>query len=119
MEQIKAFIEKAKSDSELMAKQPQKEVLQMDENKKLGEEQLREVSGGATQNRHDPKSCVNLTRTKYECVGLLAICWCDHYRRTDTGAKKGRVFLYRHDCAMGAFSYEGDVNGTPTDQIQV
>ena len=142
MEQIKAFIEKAKTDSELMAKldaagarnaaateviaiaaeygfiftvqdyeQAKAAPVKMGE---LNEEELDSISGGWSEDRYDPKVCKNLTRVKYECVGFMAGCWCDHYRRVSNpaGGAPGN-FISRHDCVMGAFSYEGRQNGDP------
>jgi hypothetical protein len=129
----------------------------MDENKKLGEEQLKEVAGGNflglvcdftptgetkddgmwrelrplrelsekdldavaggwSQNRYDPNVCkASLGRTRYECVGYLSSCWCDHYSMD--GLSKRCPYtnapIFRHKCAMGAFDYEGYVEGYP------
>ena len=88
----------------------------MEENKKLGEEQLKDVAGGWSDNRYDPNVCNNtLGRTRYECVGLGKLRWCDHYKRVDTGKTSIKSKIYQHDCAMGAFSYEGLENGAPRD----
>jgi hypothetical protein len=89
----------------------------MDENKKLGEEQLESVAGGLSENRYDPNVCNNtLGRTRYECVGLGKLCWCDHYRKVDTRKTNMRgARIYQHDCAMGAFSYEGFEGGAPRE----
>ena len=148
MNQITAFIEKAKSDGKLMAKLDKlgekgakdediislaveygftitKEEIEAMKNQscssckncEIGEEDLENVAGGSkkeTQNRYDPNVCPNLTRTRYECVGLLNIVWCDHYRRTRYNSKFDLPStIYIHECAMGAFSYKGFDNGNP------
>ena len=115
MNQIKALLEKAKSDENLMEKlnelgkkEQDDEIIalasehgftitkeEMEEMKnrttesgKLNEEDLDKVAGGgATQNRWDPNVCPNLTRTRFECVGFMQAVWCDHYKQTDTGRK--------------------------------
>ena len=82
----------------------------------LNEEQLDAVAGGGpTWNRYDPKTCKNMKRTKYECVGLLSKNWCDHYRMTthyyDIAPHNT---LYKMSCAKGAYpEYIGDVAGNP------
>ena len=112
MEQIKAFIEKANTDSELMAKfealgaknagadeiivlaaeygftftaQEYKQVKAAASAPQMGElneEELGAVSGG-TENRYDPNVCKpSLGRTRYECVGLFGLFPCDHYSMT-------------------------------------
>ena len=91
--------------------------IQMNENKTLGEEHLEAVSGGATQNRYDPKVCPALSRTRYECVGLFQSCWCDHYSRTfvsethDGIPEHPTIKIFLHECAMGAFIYRGKSTG--------
>ena len=87
----------------------------MEENKDIQseavkEEDLEAVAGGRpTWNRYDPKTCKNMTRTKYECVGLLSAAWCDHYRGKDLGNNRKRI-----SCAKGAFpEYIGYSNGDP------
>ena len=83
----------------------------------IGEDELGNVAGGnkkETQNRYDLNVCPNLTRTRYECVGLLNIVWCDHYRRTRYNSKFDLPStIYIHECAMGAFNYKGFDNGNP------
>jgi len=89
----------------------------------LKEDQLDNVSGGATENRHDPKVCPNLTRTRYECVGFLQATPCDHLKRTKVKDMSGdyatydRTNVYRIVCAMGSFDYIGYGTGdTPVPQ---
>ena len=71
----------------------------------LGEEELENISGGdvqqpySTQNRWDPGECSKITEVAYRCVGFLAMCYCDHYRRSAS------IYTY-HSCAMGRFSYQ-------------
>ena len=113
MSQIKEFIEKAISDTELMAKLDElsskgagseelstlaseygfaisKEeiddyISQVIKSCELGEEDLENVAGGGpTQNRYDPKVCPRLKQTRYECVGFMHWVWCDHYRMIET-----------------------------------
>ena len=92
----------------------------MEENKdiqseEINEEQLDAVAGGATWNRYDPKTCKNMKRTKYECVGLFAMNWCDHYREKYAGtcSVNGNM-TYRISCAMGAYpEYIGYKEGHP------
>ena len=134
MEQIKAFIEKAKVDKELMTKldalgkkgADAEEVIALageygftvtkedveaarrqncPHQVELSEEDLAAISGGATQNRYDAKVCHSLTEARYECVGFLERCWCDHYRRTETG-KDNNYYYHEHSCAMGCFKYK-------------
>jgi len=147
MEQLISFIEKAQSDKELMAKLDvlgekdagTDEIIALakengftitaDEIEKLKsentadsaelkEDELETVAGGGSQNRYDPKSCKNMYRTKYNCVGFLSACWCDHYRKECIlDPKKGKYSMtkrYWHSCTMNAFSkYKGDSDGRP------
>ena len=140
MEQFKAFLEKANTNSELKKKLESlgTENLNNDEvialaaeygftiepdeleslirgaadsykSGEISEEQLDAVAGGATWNRYDPKTCKNMTRTKYECVGLLAVNRCDHYREDYRGNN-----LYKISCTKGAYpDYIGDWKGNP------
>ena len=117
MEQLKLFIEKAKTDSELMAKinafgannANADEIITLaaehgftvtktdleavacgGSGGELSEEHLENVSGGfgsPTENRWDPNVCPGLTRTRYECVGLFQLCNCDHYRKKGASAQ--------------------------------
>ena len=96
MSENNEFTEKAKNDNELM------------------EENLENVAGGgATENRYVQNRCMNSWRTMLECVGYLAMIWCDHYRRTETGESIPRGKIYRHKCAMGAWDYLGMKDGDP------
>ena len=77
-----------------------------EENKKnfvLNEEELDTVSGGATQNRYDPKRCSQITETAYECVGFLGATHCDHYRYEKRHSEG--IIHYSHKCVMGRFNY--------------
>ena len=76
----------------------------------LAEEDLDVVSGGATQNRYDPKECCKIDTVAYRCVGFLAGCWCDHYERTFHDLV-GLTEEYRHVCKMGSFDYIGYTHG--------
>ena len=74
------------------------------------------VGGGATENRYDPNVCPTLKRTRYECVGFLSGCWCDHYSKLESfkmehNGKKVSIFI--HTCARGCFNYTGLENGEP------
>ena len=87
---------------------------------KINEEELEKVAGGASQNRYDPKVCPSLKRTRYECVGFLSSCWCDHYRKTyiddyGSSARSGEAPkpVYRHRCSWKGFNYLGLCDGTP------
>ena len=142
MSQMTAFIEKAKSDGELMEKlnalgkknagpdevialaaeygfTVTKEEIESARRQscphhgKLTEEDLDAVSGGWTQNRYDPAVCKpELGRTRYECLGFL--CWCDHLRvENDVGTIGGGTKLSRYICDMGAFNYIGGNAGQP------
>ena len=145
MEQIKAFIEKVKSDNALMAKldalsaknASTDDVIKLaaecgftfskedyEQSKNCGEnctrcgelsvEDLDTVSGGNSQNRYDPNVCPNLTRTRYECVGFMSWCYCDHYRMEYVKSIGGLGRnVHQHICGMGAFNYEGLNNGEP------
>ena len=72
----------------------------------LAEEDLDVVSGGATQNRWDPKVCNNYNRTHYNCVGFYSATWCDHYSAKNLSHGK-----YHHVCSMGRFDYVGTLDG--------
>jgi len=114
MEQLKAFIEKAHSDKELMAKLDTlgekdagvdeiialaKEygfLFTVDEIEKfrsesapcsaeLNEEDLEAVAGGLTKNRWNPSQCRKYNRTYWDCVGPVGLIWCDHYRISFAG----------------------------------
>jgi predicted ribosomally synthesized peptide with nif11-like leader len=131
MEQIKLFIEKAKTDIELMSKfntlgesgagidefialasEHGFTFTEEDYNKSLLEFEKEElVKVTATQNRYDPKVCPNLKRTRYECVGFLRLFWCDHYRREMTAFPR-----HKHTCVKGAFDYVGLDDGFPVDK---
>jgi len=133
MNQMQAFIEKAKSDSSLLAKlneldaegivalaaehgynitvEDYREAYESAGAMKIGElaeEDLDVVSGGggATQNRWNPEVCNNYNRTHYNCVGFLGLTWCDHYERTEQ-----RLGGHRHVCKMGSFDYIADAYG--------
>jgi len=82
------------------------------QSEELSEEQLDGVAGGATWNRYNPKTCKNMARTKYECVGLARRNWCDHYR--EKCIKESSPAHYRISCTMGAFTeYIGHLDGAP------
>jgi len=140
MNQMQAFIEKAKSDNALMAKldelgatgageeavvalaaeygynitvedyQSACESAGMTKSGVLSEEDLDVVSGGGTENRWDPKVCNNYFRTHYNCVGFLGWTWCDHYERTQRESYS-RSERYHHVCKMGSFDYIGYTHG--------
>jgi hypothetical protein len=78
------------------------------ERKNLTEEELEKAAGGWSENRYDPKVCPVLKRVRYECHGMG--CWCDHYRQTLKEERKPWN-LYTHECVMGCFNYEGDMDG--------
>ena len=134
MEQIKLFIEKAKSDSELMAKLDAlgksgagaKEVVALaseygftvtnedveaarrqnyPHRGELSEEDLNNVSGGWSQDRYNPTECAKYTERHYWCVGFLYGCWCDHYRQENEQVDY-LTFKVRHYCVRGFFDYE-------------
>ena len=100
MNQMKAFIEKAKNDKELMAKlnalgasgagadkivalaaeygfaiteEDYRQAAEMAGTRKAGElkeEDLEAAAGGATQNRYNPDVCGKYTKVEWECVGF-------------------------------------------------
>ena len=149
MEQLKALIEKAKSDKELMSKldalgakdagddkiialakeygftvtADEIEKLKSENadsagNNEITEDKLEAVAGGGgSENRYDPNTCKNMTRTKYECVGFLASTWCDHYRKelySKPVPHESKTWLYYHRCVMEAYPrYSGLSEGTP------
>ena len=86
-----------------------------EENKKsfvLNEDELDTVSGGATQNRWDPKRCSQITETAYDCVGFLGATWCDHYRYEK---RYGAGLIYHsHQCVRGQFNYTKEVPYDPS-----
>ena len=81
----------------------------------LAEEDLEAASGGATQNRYDPQRCGKYTRVEYECVGFLAMSWCDHYRKESLAPVGAGLDgeRYLHICVMGRYDYGGDRFGAP------
>jgi len=82
------------------------------ETRELSEDQLETVAGGGSANRYDPKTCKNMTTTKYECVGFLQLCWCDHLRVKEL--EETIIPFYYYSCAMHAFPpYLGDFFGGP------
>ena len=113
MNQMQAFIEKARHDKELMAKldalgasgagadkiialaaeygftitaedcRQAAEMAGARKSGELNEEDLEAAAGGGTQNRWNPEVCNNYSRTHYNCVGFLTWSWCDHYRRKE------------------------------------
>ena len=91
-----------------------KDIQSEELSEELNEEQLDAVAGGGpTWNRYDPKTCKNMKRTKYECVGFLKQNWCDHYRNKYIEGSSGKA-EYRISCAKGAYpDYTGDVTGKP------
>jgi predicted ribosomally synthesized peptide with nif11-like leader len=140
MEQIKLFIEKAKSDSALMAKLNALDAKNAGANEvialaaeygfsvtnedvevarrqncphhgELSEKDLDAVSGGITQNRHNSDYCRNLDRP---------LSYCKSYQMLfipswcdhyrEDSLGNGR---YHYACAMGAFDYYGDAHGNP------
>ena len=139
MEQMKAFIEKAKNDSALMDKlnklgasgaAPDKIVALAAEHGfaitaedyrqavkaagaagarksgELKEEDLEAAAGGIfgqTENRYDPKVCGNYSKVHHDCVGILELNWCDHYRRE---TREGSLAVERHMCQMGYFDHK-------------
>ena len=136
MEQIKLFIEKAKSDSELLSKLDAlgkrdagsdefvalaaergftvtKEDVEAARHQnrpqhgELSEADLGAVSGGWTYNRWDPNVCREIKRANDRCVGPGTIfCWCDHFRQGLEGPTVNQV--YRNTCVMGCFNYTFD-----------
>jgi len=146
MEQLKALIEKAKSDKELMAKldalgakdagddeiialakeygftvtadeigKLKNEVADSAGSNEITEDELEAVAGGWSENRYDPNTCKNMTKRKYECIGFLGGCWCDHFRRVYSHGKTFRdrePSVFNHECTKGAFpKYKGYQNG--------
>jgi len=82
----------------------------------LNGDELEAITGGWSEDRYDSKACKNMTRTKYNCVGFLSACWCDHYRRDYIeGSQKGQDSMtrrYWHSCTMNAYpKYKGDCDG--------
>jgi len=129
MEQLKAFLEKANQDMELMEKlealsKNSEEVyndtiialaaengftIAADELEKLNsnaqhgeisEEQLEAVTGGASVNRYCPEWCKGLTKARMAC--WFPIVWCDHYRETHY-TESAHYIETTYSCAMGAF----------------
>jgi len=128
MDQMQSFIEKAKSDSSLLAKLNEldtegivafaaehgfsitaedcRQAAEMAGTRKKGElkeEDLEAAAGGGTQNRYDPNECVKFKEVQYRCVGFLGMCLCDHYEKNEV---KGEPWICLHTCAMGCFSYK-------------
>ena len=86
----------------------------------LTEEDLDKVAGGVgpTKDRYDSAVCPSLTRTRYECVGFLALVWCDHYKQTKIGwVYRGNtndiIDIYKHTCNRRGFDYYGTSYGDP------
>jgi predicted ribosomally synthesized peptide with nif11-like leader len=133
MEQMKQFIEKAQSDSELMSKlgvlgkrdagsdefaalaaeygfTVTKEDVEAARRQsrphhgELSEADLGAVSGGWTYNRWDPNECRDIKRANDRCMGPGTLfCWCDHFRRVTE--VNGADRRWHHSCAMGCFNY--------------
>ena len=80
----------------------------------LKETDLEAAAGGATKDRWYPDVCNQKTRVEYECVGLLALTWCDHYRRENYGRDRGPYGgEFRHYCVKGRYDYDGNGMGDP------
>jgi|GEM_PF-1705890 len=79
------------------------------ENKReeVNELELEAAAGGLTENRYNPDVCGKFTKVQYECVGLLKLVNCDHYREAAL-VTEGR---YRFTCAMGRYDYIGYSDG--------
>ena len=73
----------------------------------INEEELTAVTGGATQNRHDPAVCRTRREATQSCWGFLGTYWCDHYRRKkDSNESNAFQDVYKVECAMGYFKYD-------------
>jgi len=130
-ENIKAFIEKAKSTPELMAKldklgaknagaaefvslaaeygfsftkeeyEAVKAAGVQPKTGELNEEDLESVAGGWSENRYNPDECHKHKEESYNCKGFMALCWCDHYREEVNGSTRE----VRKKCVKGCFNY--------------
>jgi len=139
MEQLKTFIEKAKTDSGLMAKLDELgsqkavddeyialaaehgftftkedfEQLKADDftpkSCQLCEEELENISGGE-HDRYNPEICSQYKDVHYHCVGFFSSFWCKYYERTELPKQGG--LGYRHKCKKEYFDYNGWANGT-------
>ena len=139
MEQLNAFIEKAKTDSELMAKldelgfqkasgdeyialaaehgftftKEELEQLRTEgftlKSRQLCEEELENISGGE-HDRFNPDICSQYKDVHYHCVGFFSVNWCKYYERTEIPKQGG--LGYRHKCQKEYFDYSGWANGT-------
>ena len=144
MEQIKAFIEKANTDSELMAKldalgaknadaenvialaaeygftfteqeYEQAKTQARAKTGELSEEDLDAVSGGTLFTRNRyDRNRCKPTLTRYISECINVFFWCDHYRREYNVCCQNG---HRHICVMGAFNYIGNTHGEPHSHV--
>ena len=136
MNQMKAFIEKARNDSELMAKidelgaagagtdkiialaatygfafKPEDFRQAAGKAGELNEEALEAATGGNapqfTKNRYDPAVCSTYKECGYNCIGpFWGAVSCDHYRTDTIKNAQGKPLGWRKYCVMGFFDYD-------------
>jgi len=136
MEQLKAFLEKARTDEELSKKietlsenseeayneaiialaagygftidtDEIKEINLPAQYNEISEEQLEAISGGGSKNRYCPDWCRGLTERRTACT--FPFVHCDHYRDEKIGEDRFYKY-YNISCVMGAFpTYRQDV----------
>ena len=129
MKQIKAFMEKANQDKELMEKLEAisniseaeyndaiialateygftiatdeiEELSSITKPGEISEEQLEAVTGGGSRNRYCSDWCRGLTERRTACT--FPFVWCDHYRETYRNGDRSANY-YDCWCAMDAF----------------
>ena len=135
MNQMQAFIEKAKNDKALMAKLDALGASGAEADKiialaaehgfsiteadcreaaaaqcqhkrgELAEEDLEAAAGGWTENRYDPAICSQYKLAHYNCVGFFKSVNCDHYREETGTGRGGIVKSWFKTCQMGYYSY--------------
>ena len=140
MEQLKLFLEKAKTDSELAARldalgakkagddevialaaehgftftKEDIEQMKQEEPKHCGSCELQEEEleniSGGEHDRHNPEICSQYKDVHYHCVGFFSVNWCKYYERTELPKQGG--LGYRHKCQKEYFDYSGWANGT-------
>ena len=101
-------------------KQQRSSTVNLQESGKLSEEDLDNVVGGFMTNRWDSNACAKWGRVRFKCLGFFSLFHCSNYSReklshgrnlrSEVGSSRQHK-MYRHKCAMGAFDYEGDIDG--------
>ena len=70
----------------------------------LAEEEL-EAAAGGNDSRHDHAICSQYKETHYNCVGFLGLSHCYHYKYTIHRDAYAMPTSYEHHCIKGYFKY--------------